>query len=99
MAMDILPPTRKTYPIRLQDRHKQQKIENMAKNYPDYDTLREQYEAGNISAVDFVTQQSDEVSEDYNRFCKDEGISPDKDSSALAFMDFREELFEESVSN
>ena len=49
----------------------------MAKNYPDYDTLREQYEAGNISAVDFVTQQS----------------------SALAFMDFREELFEESVSN
>lgn len=97
--MDILPPTRKTCPIRLQDRHKQQKIENMAKNYPDYDTLREQYEAGNISAVDFVTQQSDEVSEDYNRFCKDEGISPDKDSSALAFMDFREELFEESVSN
>ena len=41
----------------------------MAKNYPDYDTLREQYEAGNISAVDFVTQQSDEVSEDYGRFC------------------------------
>ena len=32
----------------------------MAKNYPDYDDLREQYEAGNISAVDFVTQQSDE---------------------------------------
>ena len=24
----------------------------MAKNYPDYDDLREQYEAGNISAVD-----------------------------------------------
>lgn len=71
----------------------------MAKNYPDYDTLREQYEAGNISAVDFVTQQSDEVSEDYGCFCNDEGISPDKDSSALAFMDFREELFEESVSN
>ena len=80
-------------------KRKQQKIENMAKNYPDYDTLREQYEAGNISAVDFVTQQSDEVSEDYERFCNDEGISPDKDSSALAFMDFREELFEESVSN
>lgn len=23
-------------------------------NYPDYDTLREEYEAGNITAVDFV---------------------------------------------
>ncbi len=71
----------------------------MAKSYPDYDTLREQYEAGNISAVDFVTQQSDEVTEDYEQFCKDEGISSEKDSSVLAFMDFREELFEESVSN
>ena len=37
-------------------------------NYPDYDTLREEYEAGNITAV-------------------------------KAFMDFREELFEESISN
>jgi hypothetical protein len=32
----------------------------MAKKYPDYDVLREQYEAGNISAVDFVLQQSEE---------------------------------------
>lgn len=71
----------------------------MSKSYPDYDTLREQYEAGDISAVDFVTQQSDEVTEDYERFCNDEGLSSDKDTSALAFMDFREELFEESVSN
>ena len=52
-------------------------------NYPDYDTLREEYEAGNITAVDFVLQQSDEVTED----------------SAKAFIDFREELFEESISN
>ena len=37
-------------------------------NYPDYDTLREQYEAGNISAVDFVIQQSPEITEDYNHF-------------------------------
>ena len=58
----------------------------MAKNYPDYDDLREQYEAGNISAVDFVTQQSDEL---------DTG----SDQSALAFMDYRDELFEESLSN
>ena len=29
----------------------------MPMNYPDYDTLREEYEAGNITAVDFVLQQ------------------------------------------
>ena len=68
-------------------------------NYPDYDTLREQYEAGNISAVDFVIQQSPEINEDYNQFCRDEGLDPDSDSAAKAFMDFREELFEESISN
>ena len=66
-------------------------------NYPDYDTLREQYEAGNISAVDFVIQQSPEITEDYNQFCHDEGLDPDSDNAAKAFMDFREELFEESI--
>lgn len=71
----------------------------MAKNYPDYDTLREEYEAGNISAVDFVTQQSDEMTEEYERFCDDESLDPGSDNAALAFMDFREELFEESLSN
>ncbi len=100
MAKDIPRPRRKNNHGKSQGRYQNfKKTDYMAKNYPDYDTLREQYETGNISAVDFVTQQSDEVSEDYERFCKDEGISPDKDSSALAFMDFREELFEESVSN
>ena len=29
----------------------------MPMNYPDYDTLREEYEAVNITAVDFVLQQ------------------------------------------
>ena len=70
----------------------------MAKNYPDYDDLREQYEAGNISAVDFVTQQSDELTEEYEQFCKDKSIDTGSDQSALAFMDYRDELFEESLS-
>lgn len=68
-------------------------------NYPDYDTLREEYEAGNITAVDFVLQQSDEVTEDYYQFCKDEGLDASATTSAQAFMDFREELFEESINN
>ena len=71
----------------------------MAKNYPDYDDLREQYEAGNISAVDFVTQQSVELTEEYEQFCKDKSIDTGSDQSALAFMDYRDELFEESLSN
>ena len=41
----------------------------MSRLYPDYDTLREEYEAGNITAVDFVLQQSDEVTEDYDHCC------------------------------
>ena len=51
----------------------------MAKNYPDYDDLREQYE--------------------YEQFCKDKSIDTGSDQSALAFMDYRDELFEESLSN
>ena len=67
-------------------------------NYPDYDTLREEYQDGNISAVDFVTMQSDYMTQEYEKFCMDEGLSAMQDSSALAFMDYRQELFDESVS-
>lgn len=67
-------------------------------NYPDYDTLREEFEAGNITAVTFVTQQSDEMTAEYKRFCKDEELNPNHEESALHFMEFRDELFEESIS-
>ena len=55
----------------------------MAKNYPDYDDLREQYE----------------LTEEYEQFCKDKSLDTGSDQSALAFMDYRDELFEESLSN
>ena len=71
----------------------------MEKNYPDYDLLREEYEAGNISAVDFVTQQSDEMTADYEQFCRDESLDKNSDSAAEAFMAYRDELFEESLFN
>ena len=68
-------------------------------NYPNYEDLCEQYQAQRISAVDFVTQQSDDMTNEYKRFCKDEDLDPESESAALAFMDFREELFEESLEN
>ena len=66
--------------------------------YPDYDTLREEYEAENITAVDFVTQQSQEMTEDYELFCKEHDISPKSESSAIKFMAYRDAIFEESIS-
>ena len=68
-------------------------------NYPDYDTLREQYEAGNINAVDFVTLQSKEMTEDYEQFCHDNDIFPQREEAAKSFLDFREALFEACISN
>lgn len=67
------------------------------KNYPDFETLCEEYQSGNITAVDFVTQQSDDITEEYNEFCKDNSIDSNNNESAKAFMDFREELFEKSI--
>lgn len=69
------------------------------KNYPDYETLCEEYQLGNISAVDFVTQQSDEMTQEYYDFCKDESLDYHSEAAAKAFMDYREALFEESIGN
>lgn len=69
------------------------------KNYPDYETLCEEYQSGNISAVDFVTQQSDEMTQEYYDFCKDESLDYHSEAAAKTFMDYREALFEESIGN
>lgn len=69
------------------------------KNYPDYETLCEEYQSGNISAVDFVTQQSDEMTQEYYDFCKDESLDYHSEAAAKAFMDYRAALFEESIGN
>lgn len=71
----------------------------MAKHYPSYEDLCQQRQSGQITDVEFVRQISDEVTEEYEDFCKDEGLDPERNESALAFLDFKEDLFEESISN
>ena len=67
--------------------------------YPEYEDLCQQRQAGNITDVEYVRQISDDVTHEYETFCKDEGLDPERNESALAFIDFREELFEECMSN
>ena len=71
----------------------------MAKHYPSYEDLCQQRQSGQITDVEFVRQISDEVTEEYEDFCKDEGLEPERNERALAFLDFKEDLFEESISN
>ena len=71
----------------------------MTKHYPSYEDLCQQRQSGQITDVEFVRQISDEVTEEYETFCKDEGLNPERNESALAFLDFKEDLFEESISN
>ena len=71
----------------------------MAKHNPSYEDLCQQRQNGQITDVEFVRQISDEVTEEYENFCKDEGLNPERNESALAFLDFKEDLFEESISN
>ncbi len=71
----------------------------MEKNYLDYDVLREMYEDGKISAVEFVTRQDAVMTRDYEEYCSENLLDRNGESSALAFMEYRERLFEENISN
>lgn len=71
----------------------------MKQQYPDYDDLVQMFQDDNISAVDFVCQQSDDLTDEYERFCKDNDLDKDSDNAARAFMDYRADLFEESLNN
>ena len=69
------------------------------RTYPPYELLCEEYQEKRIGAVDFVIQQSDEMTAEYEQFCKDKRLDRQKETSALAFMDYREKFFEESLEN
>lgn len=71
----------------------------MEKNYLDYDVLREMYEDGKISAVEFVTRQDAVMTRDYEEYCSENLLDRNDESSALGFMEYRERLFEENISN
>jgi len=71
----------------------------MPKNYPDYDDLVQMFQEGNISAVDFVTQQSDDITAEYETFCRERRLDKNSIISAESFMDYRADLFEESLAN
>ena len=71
----------------------------MAKHNPSYEDLCQQRQDGQNTDVEFVRQISDEVADEYETFCKDEGLNTERNESALAFLDFKEDLFEESISN
>ena len=71
----------------------------MEKNYLDYDVLCEMYEDGKISAVEFVTRQDAVMTRDYEEYCSENLLDRNDESSALAFMKYRERLFEENISN
>ena len=71
----------------------------MEKKYLDYDVLREMYEDGKISAVEFVTRQDAVMTRDYEEFCSENLLDRKVESSAIAFMEYRERLFEENISN
>lgn len=71
----------------------------MDNRFEDYDVLREKYEDGRISAVEFVTLQDEVVTDDYRRFCASRGLDPSQEASAIAFMDYREKLFEDNIGS
>ena len=65
--------------------------------YPEYEDLCQQRQAGDITDVEFVRGISEDVTDEYEAYCAAEGINPADDDSAAAFLDYREQLFEESM--
>ena len=67
--------------------------------YGFHDDIQAVLDTGKGLSEQVVRQISDEVTEEYEDLCKDEGLDPERNESALAFLDFKEDLFEESISN
>jgi hypothetical protein len=47
----------------------------------------------------YVTHNTPELLCDYEDYCQTEGIDAEAEASAIAFMDYRDQLFEEAMTN
>jgi|GEM_PF-3354770 hypothetical protein len=47
----------------------------------------------------YVTHNTPELFDEYEQYCKDENLDAENEESAKAFMDYRDQLFEEAMVN
>ena len=68
----------------------------MSKQMYSESELIEKYQRKEISLVEFIVQHPDDWEQDYLDFCERENMGYNE-QSASAFLDWKEELFEEAL--
>lgn len=69
------------------------------KDYYPEEELIDLVQTGVFGWFEYVYHYSPEWREDYTDFCRERGIDMKNDSNALAYITFREDLFEEALTN
>ena len=59
--------------------------------------LNEQLNNGEMTYVEYIEQHDEDVRDEYEQFCKDNGLDPKAEESAMEFIDIREELLDSNT--
>lgn len=59
----------------------------------------EKMQNGEMTYVEYIMQHDEDVRDEYKQYCQDNGLDPESEDSAMAFIEYREDELDTSLDN
>lgn len=71
----------------------------MVGNEMSEEELQQRYADGEMTCVEYINQHDEDFRDEYYEFCEDESLDPNSENAALSFIEYREDVMDESMAN
>lgn len=59
----------------------------------------EKMQNGEMTYVEYIMQHDEDVRDEYEQYCQDNGLDSESEDSAMAFIEYREDELDASLDN
>lgn len=70
-----------------------------ANNTKSEEDVIEQMQNGEMTYVEYIMQHDEDVRDEYEQYCHDNGLELESEDSAMAFIEYREDELDASMEN
>lgn len=61
--------------------------------------VMEAVQEGTMTYVEYINQYDEDVRDEYQQYCKDNGLDPEDEDSAMSFIEYREDEIDANMEN
>lgn len=71
----------------------------MINNENNAEQVMEDVQNGEMTYVEYINQYDEDVRDEYKQYCKDKGLDPESEDSALSFIEYYEDELDANMEN